>query len=226
MRIQELLIESQTDEGVLGSIARGIGTGAGAVAKGAGAVSGAFKGMKDQFQKGQAAGRAHVGGWNAPTPKDTSVRDQAFKQQTGQNWDNGQKAPAQGQPAAQAQQPAQAQGGAPAQQPAQAAPQAQAAPAQQQTAPQQQAAGVSPAKAKATVGQINKMLSGLAPKDLQKVKAAADKVLATKAATKKPAQAPAQPAGQPNLQVQQGGQAPTGTQESVGYYSKFLGKGI
>ena len=84
MKIAELITESQaTDEGVLGSIASGAGTALGAVGKGLGAISGAFKGAKDQYQKGQAAGRAHVGGWKQPTPKDTSVRDQEFARLTG-----------------------------------------------------------------------------------------------------------------------------------------------
>jgi hypothetical protein len=84
MKIEELITESQvTDEGVLGSIASGIGTGVGAVAKGLGTVSGAFKGAKDQYQKGQALGRAHVGGHMPQQPKDTSVRDQEFARLTG-----------------------------------------------------------------------------------------------------------------------------------------------
>lgn len=85
MKIEELITESQvTDEGVLGSIASGIGTGVGAVAKGLGTVSGAFKGAKDQYQKGQALGRAHVGGHMPKQPKDTSVRDREFARLTGQ----------------------------------------------------------------------------------------------------------------------------------------------
>lgn len=84
MRIQELITESQvTDEGVLGSIASGAGTALGAVGKGLGAISGAFKGAKDQFQKGQALGRAHVGGHMPKQPKDTSIRDQEFARLTG-----------------------------------------------------------------------------------------------------------------------------------------------
>lgn len=84
MKIAELITESQvTDEGVLGTVAKGIGTGVGAVAKGLGAVSGAFKGAKDQYQKGQALGRAHVGGHMPAQPKDTSVRDQEFARLTG-----------------------------------------------------------------------------------------------------------------------------------------------
>lgn len=84
MKIEELIIESQvTDEGVLGSIAAGAGTALGAVGKGLGAVSGAWKGAKDQFQKGQALGRAHVGGHMPKQPKDTSVRDQEFARLTG-----------------------------------------------------------------------------------------------------------------------------------------------
>lgn len=84
MKIAELITESQvTDEGVLGSIAKGAGTAIGAVGKGLGAISGAWKGAKDQFQKGQAVGRAHVGGWMPQQPKDTSVRDQEFARLTG-----------------------------------------------------------------------------------------------------------------------------------------------
>lgn len=84
MKIAELITESQvTDEGVLGSIASGIGTGVGAVAKGLGAVSGAFKGAKDQYQKGQALGRAHVGGHMPAQPADNSVRNAEFSRLTG-----------------------------------------------------------------------------------------------------------------------------------------------
>ena len=84
MKIAELITESQaTDEGVLGSIASGAGTALGAVGKGLGAISGAFKGAKDQYQKGQALGRATVGGHMPAQPKDTSVRDQEFARLTG-----------------------------------------------------------------------------------------------------------------------------------------------
>jgi hypothetical protein len=94
MKIAELITESQsTDEGVLGSIASGAGTALGAVGKGLGAISGAFKGAKDQYQKGQALGRATVGGHMPAQPKDTSVRDQEFARLTGKG---GAPAPAGG----------------------------------------------------------------------------------------------------------------------------------
>lgn len=97
MKIKELITESQvTDEGVLGSVAAGAGTALGAVGKGLGAISGAWKGAKDQYQKGQALGRAHVGGHMPQQPKDTSVRDQEFARLTGKGQPAAGGAPAQG----------------------------------------------------------------------------------------------------------------------------------
>jgi hypothetical protein len=98
MKIEELITESQvTDEGVLSAL----GTGIGAVGKGIGAISGAYQGAKDQFNKGHAAARAHVGGHMQAQPKDTSARDAEFQKLTGKLPPGAQAAPAQ-------------QGGAPA----------------------------------------------------------------------------------------------------------------
>jgi hypothetical protein len=98
MKIEELITESQvTDEGVLSAL----GTGIGAVGKGIGAISGAYQGAKDQFNKGHAAARAHVGGHMPAKPKDTSARDAEFQKLTGKPAPGAQAAPAQ-------------QGGAPA----------------------------------------------------------------------------------------------------------------
>jgi hypothetical protein len=85
MKITEIILEDQeTDEGVLGNVAAGAGKALGAVGKGLGAVSGAWQGAKDQFQKGQALGQATVGGHIPKAPRDTSVRDQEFARLTGQ----------------------------------------------------------------------------------------------------------------------------------------------
>jgi hypothetical protein len=91
MKIEELITESQvTDEGVLSAL----GTGVGAIGKGLGAISGAYQGAKDQFNKGHAAARAHVGGHMPAKPKDTSARDAEFQKLTGKPAPGAQ--PAQG----------------------------------------------------------------------------------------------------------------------------------
>ena len=75
MRINELLIEDQeTDEGVLGSIGRGVAAGLGGIAKGAGMVAGVGTGMKKAFQKGKATSAAHIAG-DVPKPPKTSNPD-------------------------------------------------------------------------------------------------------------------------------------------------------
>ena len=75
MRINELLIENQeTDEGVLGSIGRGVAAGLGGIAKGAGMVAGVGTGMKKAFQKGKATSAAHIAG-DVPKPPKTSNPD-------------------------------------------------------------------------------------------------------------------------------------------------------
>ena len=110
MRINEIIVEQQLDEGPLGSavgaVGRGIGKVIGGVAKGVGAIAGIGAGAKRAFQKGKQASTDVIGGTgqgaDAPVQKAAPAA-----------------APAGGgtsaaQPAAQ---PA-AQGGAPAAQPA------------------------------------------------------------------------------------------------------------
>ena len=209
MKIEELITESQvTDEGVLGSIASGIGTGVGAVAKGLGTVSGAFKGAKDQYQKGQALGRAHVGGHMPQQPKDTSVRDQEFARLTGK----------------------QAQGGAnpqdlAAQIKAKEAEltdlknqlkQAQKQPPQDLAPPPQTQPGIGQASngnnAAATATEPHQSGATAPTNTATKQPAPGEKIeptmdpAATQGADNTVAQQPG--AGQPNLQVQQGGKAP------------------
>lgn len=75
MRINELIIEDQeTEEGVLGSIGRGVAAGLGGVARGAGMVAGVGTGMKKAFQKGKATSAAHIAG-DVPKPAPTSNPD-------------------------------------------------------------------------------------------------------------------------------------------------------
>lgn len=73
MRINEVILESyQTDEGVLGSIGRGVAAGLGGLAKGAGMISGVGQGMKQAFQKGKATSAAHIAGDVPKQPKPVS----------------------------------------------------------------------------------------------------------------------------------------------------------
>jgi hypothetical protein len=58
MRINELLVENQTDEGIASAIGKGIG----AVSKGVGAIPGAVHGAWDKFKQGYQAGRSGVSG--------------------------------------------------------------------------------------------------------------------------------------------------------------------
>jgi len=231
MKIAELITESQTtDEGVLGSIASGAGSVVGAVGKGLGAISGAWKGAKDQYQKGQAAGRAHVGGWKQPTPKDTSVRDQEFARLTGKGG-----AAAGGAPAGGGQDLA-AQIKAKEAELADLKAQQKAAGAQQAPAAQEPTPLAPPPKTEPGIGQaVNSnnaastntapspvkepAVNSLAPTDpVGNAVPGADKV-APDAATQARIDAapqgydgetgkPVAPAGQPNLQVQQGGKNP------------------
>jgi hypothetical protein len=227
MKIAELITESQsTDEGVLGSIARGAGTTLGAVGKGLGAISGAFKGAKDQYQKGQAAGRAHVGGWKQPTPKDTSVRDQEFARLTGKG----------AAPAAGGGQDLAAQIKAKEAELADLKAQQKAAGAQQAPAAQEPTPLAPPPKTEPGIGQaVNSnnaastntapspakepAANSLAPNDPVGNAVPGDDKVAPDAATQARIDAapqgydgetgkPVAPAGQPNLQVQQGGKNP------------------
>ena len=66
MRINEIIVEQQLDEGPLGSavgaVGRGIGKVIGGVAKGVGAVAGIGAGAKKAFQKGKQASTDVIGG--------------------------------------------------------------------------------------------------------------------------------------------------------------------
>jgi hypothetical protein len=218
MKIAELITESQTtDEGVLGSIASGAGSVVGAVGKGLGAISGAWKGAKDQYQKGQAAGRAHVGGWKQPTPKDTSVRDQEFARLTGKG---GAAAGGGGAPAGGGQDLA-AQIKAKEAELADLKAQQKAAGAQQAPAAQEPTPLAPPPKTEPGIGQAvnsnNAASTNTAPSPAKEPAANSlaptDPVgNAVPGAGTNPnptatAQEPA-PTGQPNLQVQQGGKNP------------------
>ncbi len=73
MRINEVILESyQTDEGVLGTIGRGVAAGLGGLAKGAGMISGVGQGMKQAYQKGKATSAAHIAGDVPKQPKPIS----------------------------------------------------------------------------------------------------------------------------------------------------------
>ena len=66
MRINEIIVEQQLDEGPLGSavgaVGRGIGKVIGGVAKGVGAIAGIGAGAKKAFQKGKQASTDVIGG--------------------------------------------------------------------------------------------------------------------------------------------------------------------
>lgn len=73
MLIHEIINEDfQTDEGVLGSIGRGVAAGIGGLAKGAGMVAGVGQGVKQAFQKGKATSTAHIAGDVPKQPKPVS----------------------------------------------------------------------------------------------------------------------------------------------------------
>ena len=66
MRINEIIVEQQLDEGPLGSavgaVGRGIGNVIGGVAKGVGAIAGIGAGAKKAFAKGKQASTDVIGG--------------------------------------------------------------------------------------------------------------------------------------------------------------------
>ncbi len=66
MRINEIIIESQIDEGpignAIGAVGRGVGKAVGGVARGAGAVAGGVAGIGRAFKKGFQSGKATVAG--------------------------------------------------------------------------------------------------------------------------------------------------------------------
>jgi hypothetical protein len=122
MKINELIVESQTDEG-LGSM---IGKGVGALARGAGAVAGGIAGIGAAAKKGYAAGKATVagdpdpaaaGGAPAPTTPPAGGTAPTAPPAQGTAPAGGTSAPAQGgfAPAQGGTQPASSGGSAPAQ---------------------------------------------------------------------------------------------------------------
>ena len=128
MRINEIIVEQQLDEGPLGSavgaVGRGIGKVIGGVAKGVGAIAGIGAGAKRAFQKGKQASTDVIGGTGqgadapvqkaAPAAAPAGGGTSAAQPAASGAAQGGAPAAASAQPAAQ---PA-AQGGAPAAQPA------------------------------------------------------------------------------------------------------------
>ncbi len=62
MRINDILIENQINEGPLDTIGKGVGKAVGGVAKGLGAVAGGVAGIPGAFKKGFQAGKTTVAG--------------------------------------------------------------------------------------------------------------------------------------------------------------------
>ena len=187
MRINEIIVEQQLDEGPLGSavgaVGRGIGKVIGGVAKGVGAIAGIGAGAKRAFQKGKQASTDVIGG-------------------TGQGADAPvQKAAPAAAPAGggtSAAQPAAggaAQGGAPAAAPAQPA----AQPAAQGGAAQPAA---KPAAGGSDVDAIIQQVDQLQPPEKKEVLAALQKPAAP--AKEEPA---AQPAADANAAAQPAAQS-------------------
>ena len=198
MRINEIIVEQQLDEGPLGSavgaVGRGIGKVIGGVAKGVGAIAGIGAGAKRAFQKGKQASVDVIGGSgqgaDAPVQKAAPAATAAAPA----------AAPAGGgtsaaQPAASGA----AQGGAPAAASAQPA----AQPAAQGGAPAAQPAA-KPAAGGGDVDAIIQQVDQLQPPEKKEVLAALQKPAAP--AKEEPAAQPAaqggaeQPAAQPAAQ--------------------------
>ena len=218
MRINDIIVEQQLEEGPLGAIARGAGKVIGGIAKGVGAIAGIGAGAKKAFQKGKQASVDVIGGTgqgaDAPAPA---------------------AAPAQGATAAPAPAPAAAapagggaaqpatQGGAPAAQPAAqgGAAQPAAAPAQGGGAPAAQGGAQQkieptmqkqPAAGGGDVADVIKQVDALQPAEKQQVLTAIQKAPAKEQptddanATPKPTAQPAAQGGAPAAQpAAQGG---------------------
>ena len=192
MRINEIIVEQQLDEGPLGSavgaVGRGIGKVIGGVAKGVGAIAGIGAGAKKAFQKGKQASADVIGGSgqgaDAPVQKAAPAATAAAPA----------AAPAGGgaaQPAASGA----AQGGAPAAAPAQPA----AQPAAQGGAAQPAA---KPAAGGGDVDAIIQQVDQLQPPEKKEVLAALQKPAAP--AKEEPA---AQPAADANAAAQPAAQS-------------------
>ena len=189
MRINEIIVEQQLDEGPLGSavgaVGRGIGKVIGGVAKGVGAIAGIGAGAKKAFAKGKQASTDVIGGTgqgaDAPVQKAAPAATAAAPA----------AAPAGGgaaQPAAQPAAGGAAQGGAPAAAPAQPAAQGGAAqPAAQPAA--------KPAAGSGDVDAIIQQVDQLQPPEKKEVLAALQKPAAP--AKEEPAAQPGAAAEQP-----------------------------
>lgn len=79
MRINDILVENQIDEGPLDTIGKGVGKAVGGVAKGLGAVAGGVAGIPGAFKKGFQAGKTTVAG----TPAAAQDKTQANLAKTG-----------------------------------------------------------------------------------------------------------------------------------------------
>jgi hypothetical protein len=198
MKISEVLVESQLQEGPLGSLAgaigRGVGKTVGGVAKGIGAVAGGIAGIGKAFKKGYHAGQGNVAG----DDEDEPATKPAGGSGTAPASTAGGTAPAAQQPAA-----------APAAQQPAAAPAAGPADGSLDSkTPFGKLAGAAagkpaaePAANDSAYAQVQKAVNGLAPEQKKeivamlqadpKVKAAMAKPAAKKPAAKKPAAAPA-----------------------------------
>jgi hypothetical protein len=206
MRINEIIVEQQLEEGPLGAIARGAGKVIGGIAKGVGAIAGIGAGAKKAFQKGKQASVDVIGGTgqgaDAPAQKAAPAQAPA-----------GGGAPA-AQPAAPAAQPA-ASGAPAAQTSAPAQPTAQ--PAAQGGAPAAQPA-VKPAAGGSDVDAIIQQVDQLQPPEKKQVLTALQKPAspakeepaADPNATPKPTAQPQGGTEQPAAQAQGGAQAQQG----------------
>ena len=218
MRINDIIVEQQLEEGPLGAIARGAGKVIGGIAKGVGAIAGIGAGAKKAFQKGKQASVDVIGGTgqgaDAPAPAVAPAQGATAAPAPAAAAPAGggaaQPATQGGAPAAQ---PA-AQGGAPAAQPAAqgGAAQPAAAPAQGGGAPAAQGGAQQkieptmqkqPAAGGGDVADVIKQVDALQPAEKQQVLTAIQKAPAKEQptddanATPKPT---AQPAAQPAAQ--------------------------
>ena len=201
MRINEIIVEQQLDEGTLGSavgaVGRGIGKVIGGVAKGVGAIAGIGAGAKKAFQKGKQASTDVIGGTgqgaDAPVQKAAPAATAAAPAAAPAG--GGPAGGGAAQPAAQPAAGGAAQGGAPAAAPAQPA----AQPAAQGGAAQPAA---KPAAGGGDVDAIIQQVDQLQPPEKKEVLAALQKPAAP--AKEEPA---AQPAADANAAAQPAAQS-------------------
>lgn len=75
MRINDILTETNSNEGIVSDIGTGVGKAAGATARGIGAVAGGVRGVWDAAKQGFQAGRNLVGGGGSSDPKIEKARE-------------------------------------------------------------------------------------------------------------------------------------------------------